>query len=183
MSRHARRPRRTWKIIGTRTSGRTTDYTLSVLGKRDRPIIVSGRRKDDRIALLCLTCRSASCDHARFVSDTLQVFESTATSDEVQQRIARMFAEPPPQERHFPLAGAHFGKRMCDVPRDELHRGWRYYTNPLRAWQARSKEIVQHIDGTIAWIDAQRSTDFSEYPAALRDDPDEVMPWDKPKEE
>lgn len=174
MSPRARR-RHWWAIADSIERGTKKYHTLNVRGKRQRAVTVVSTRSGDTISCACLSCVRSDCAHAVFVHE--QLVPSPPAIDAPQTRV--LFAEPQPWERLFPLPGPHSGKPLGIVPRDELLRCHAYYSNPRRAWRGRSREIVAHVDATIEHLDTARLNKFDQFPDALRDDPTDLMPWEK----
>lgn len=175
-----RRRRHWWAIAAQRPHGAKTYYTLNVAGKKDRPIVVTRTTREQRDdAWLCVDCVKVDCAHVAFVEDVVRVATADAGTDAaLDERIRRMFAETPTHEKPLTLAGDWCGRAMKDVPREELYRAIAYHSNPKRAWSRRSQEIVRDVEETLRWMDAQRTTDDTAFPAALRDD-DTPFPWEQ----
>lgn len=139
----------------------------------------------------CGTCGLPMCLVTRPVTRAKKVEPAPSkllTKAEMKERHAKRKAgtsilspERPLHETPFGLPHRqHFGKKMCDVPRDVLVRALSYYRAKKRGYLQRSRELAAALAAAIEWIDSRPDTDF---PRALLDDSSERMPWETTQEE
>lgn len=170
-----------WAITSTRehvgANLQKTYCSLNVAGRHDRPITVVATKKsnasDVTLQFVCLQCVSHECDHCLFVSDHV-VQHRAGHVDAVGTRI--ISTDTPPHETFYPWPGEHFGKRLYQLPRVELHKLVAYYGAKKRADVPRYQELLAAAKATLEWQDARH--DVEAFPAALRDDPSDTLPWE-----